>query len=217
MTMLPQSALDDEHLLDGRKIKVSVVGGGIIVELLKRCNFKEVRVIEKKVEKEQLYLDVFYDKPHVGTIPKYTSLGNTYISTFAVPDSIEEFKKILKGSDVVIGGYGCEDQKKAAIATVEVGLPFISCPAITTILPDGIPFEEIEFPSLRVDATLNTISRCFQIIETMKLFSGVGDPFFPPNALIVEFDTLKLELKMEKIKLKIKVKDAKWRESITPP
>jgi molybdopterin/thiamine biosynthesis adenylyltransferase len=94
-------------------------------------------------------------------------------------------------------------------------MPLITWGVITTILPDGISFEEIEFsPSLlkiKMGAALNTVIRCFQVIEMIKLFTGVGEPFFPPNALAPEFDRFKLNLKMNKIKLKLKVKDRRSR------
>lgn len=151
-------------------VKVNVIGGGIIIPLLKGYNFREIRVIENPVEKERL-------------------------------------KKLLKGMDVVIGGYGHEEQKDAASAASELGMPFITYPVITTILPDGISFEEIEFPFFN-DSTFDTISntliRTFQVIELIKLVTGIDEPFLPPNALELDFDQLTLDFKVKKIRLKVR-------------
>ena len=151
-------------------VKVNVIGGGIIIPLLKGFNFKEIRVIENPVEKKRL-------------------------------------KKRLKGMDVVIGGYGHEEQKDAARAASELGMPFITYPVITTILPDGISFEEIEFPLFidsKFDTISNTLIRTFQVIELIKLFTGIGEPYFPPNALELDFDQLTLDLKVKKIRLTVR-------------
>jgi len=151
-------------------VKVTVIGEGIIIPLLKSYNFREIRVIENPVEKERL-------------------------------------KKRLGGMDVVIGGYGHEEQKDAARAASELGMPFITYPVITTILPDGISFEEIEFPSFNgstFDTISNTLIRTFQVIELIKLVTGIGEPYFPPNALELDFDPLMLNFKVKKIRLKVR-------------
>lgn len=151
-------------------VNVNVIGGGIIIPLLKAFNFKEIRVIENPVEKERL-------------------------------------KKRLKGMDVVIGGYGHEEQKDAARAASELGMPFITYPVITTILPDGISFEEIEFPffnNSKFDTISNTLIRTFQVIELLKLFTGIGEPYFPSNALELDFNQLTLDLKVKKMRLTVR-------------
>jgi hypothetical protein len=165
-------------------VKVNIIGEGIIIPLLKGFNFKEIRVIENPVEKERL-------------------------------------KKRLRGMDVVIGGYGHEEQKDAARAASELGMPLITYPVITTILPYGISFEEIEFPSF-TDSTFdtkplqglrgrgaephisNTLIRTFQVIELIKLFTGSGEPYFPPNAVELDFDPLTLDFEVKKLRLTVR-------------
>lgn len=196
------TVIEDEERKYLREVTVGVIGGGIIVELLKRFNLKEVRIIESSVEKKQIYLDVFYNKEHIGTLPEYSSLGNTHVACFSMSESVEEFKRILKGGDVLIGAANNEEQKKAAVAASELGMPFITYPIISTILPDGIKFEEIEFPSQEVNFLSNLLIRSFQVIELLKLFTGGIKPFFAPNALKVEFDMVKLDFKTKKVRLK---------------
>ncbi|MHC1636415.1 MAG: hypothetical protein ACXQTS_07380 [Candidatus Methanospirareceae archaeon] len=189
-----------------KKVKIRVLGGGIIVELLKRFGFKEIKVMESEIEDRLIYLDPFYNKEHINTLPKYSSIGNTCISSFPMPDSVESFKRILRGGDVLIGSYSSEEeQRKAAFAASELGMPFITYPIVTTILPDGIGFEELDFPPYRLNPLSNIIIRSLQISELIKLFTGINKPFFPPNALEVEFDIAKPNFKVKKIRLKKKI------------
>ena len=96
-----------------------------------------------------------------------------------------ELKQLLKGTDVVIGGYGYGEQREVARAASELGIPFITYPVITTILPDGITFDEIEFPDSRTQPQttshlLDSIARSLQLVEMLRLFSGVGELLFAP-------------------------------------
>jgi hypothetical protein len=140
-------------------------------------------------------------------IPLLRGFNFKEIRVIENPVEKERLKKRLKGMDVVIGGYGHEEQKDAARAASDLGMPFITYPVITTILPDGISFEEIEFPSF-TDSTFDTISntliRTFQVIELIKLVTGIGEPYFPPNAVELDFDPLTLDFKVKRIRLTVR-------------
>ena len=118
-----------------------------------------------------------------------------------------ELKQLLKGTDVVIGGYGYGEQREVARAASELGIPFITYPVITTILPDGISFDEIEFPDSRMQTTsplLDSIARALQLVEMLKLFSGVGEPLFAPRALVLYPDAGGRDLRLKSVELRLK-------------
>jgi len=118
-----------------------------------------------------------------------------------------ELKQLLKGTDVVIGGYGYGEQREVARAASELGIPFITYPVITTILPDGISFDEIEFPDSRMQTTsplLDSIARALQLVEMLRLFSGVGEPLFAPRALVLYPDAGSRDLRLKSVELRLK-------------
>jgi len=118
-----------------------------------------------------------------------------------------ELKQLLKGTDVVIGGYGYGEQREVARAASELGIPFITYPVITTILPDGISFDEIEFPDSRMQTTsplLDLIARALQLVEMLRLFSGVGEPLFAPRALVLYPDAGSRDLRLKSVELRLK-------------
>ena len=153
-----------------KHVKVTVMGGGRIIPLLKSYNFKEIQVIERNFEKEHL-------------------------------------TRQLKGMDAVMGGYGHGEQKEAARAASELGMPFITYPIITTILPDGISFEEIDLSfgtESMMDNSSDTLIRTLQVIELIKVFTGIGDPFFPLEALELVFNPHTHDFRVTKMKLKLR-------------
>jgi len=160
--------------VDLRLVKACVMGGGEITELLRSYKLKAVRAIP-------------------------AGLG------------LVELKQLLKGTDVVIGGYGYGEQREVARAASELGIPFITYPVITTILPDGITFDEIEFPDPRTQPQtqttsppLDSIARALQLVEMLKLFSGVGEPLFAPRALVLYPDADSRDLRLKSVELRLK-------------
>jgi len=160
--------------VDLRLVKACVMGGGEITELLRSYKLKDVRAIP-------------------------AGLG------------LVELKQLLKGTDVVIGGYGYGEQREVARAASELGIPFITYPVITTILPDGITFDEIEFPDSRMQLQtqttsplLDSIARALQLVEMLKLFSGVGEPLFAPRALVLYPDAGSQDLRLKSVELRLK-------------
>jgi len=120
---------------------------------------------------------------------------------------LRELKQLLKGTDVVIGGYGYGEQREVARAASELGIPFITYPVITTILPDGITFDEIEFPDPQPQTTsplLDSIARALQLVEMLRLFSGVGEPLFAPRALVLYPDAGSRDLRLKSVELRLK-------------
>ena len=155
-------------------VKACVMGGGEITELLRCYKLKDVYEIPAGLE-------------------------------------LRELKQLLKGTDVVIGGYGYGEQREVARAASELGIPFITYPVITTILPDGITFDEIEFPDSRMQPQTQTtsplldlIARALQLVEMLRLFSGVGEPLFAPRALVLYPDAGSRDLRLKSVELRLK-------------
>jgi hypothetical protein len=94
-----------------------------------------------------------------------------------------------------------------AIAASELGMPFITYPVITTILPDGMSFKEVEFPVSTMsmgDTIPDILIRTLQVLELIKLFTGIGEPLFPPQALELVFDPPTRNFKVRKIMAKVR-------------
>ncbi len=164
-----------------RRLKVSVMDRreGVMVELLRSYRLKEVRAISA------------------------TPLSNG-VSSVA---GLVALKRLLSGSDVVIGGYGYEEQREVARAASELGMPFITYPVVTTILPDGIPFDELVFPagSYPPSPVLGLIARSFQMIALLRLVSGVAEPLLAPQALTLYLDPDSLDLRVEIVELELEL------------
>ena len=129
------------------KAKVGVVGGGILVGLLRDWGFGKVIVLQ--------------------------------------PDSysVDEVKSRFKGVDVVIG---CLNQENVAKASEELGAFYITGDVVTTILPDGIRFDELSIPEIELNASLDAVIRSVQSFEAVKLLTGIADPVFAPDAINVD-------------------------------
>ena len=78
---------------------------------------------------------------------------------------------------------------------------------ITTILPDGISFDAIEFPDSQTQTTsplLDSIARSLQLVEMLRLFSGVGELLFAPKALVLYPDAGSQDLRLKSVELRLK-------------
>jgi len=111
--------------------------------------------------------------------------------------SVDEVKSHFKGIDVVIG---CLNQENVAKASEELGAFYITSDVVTTILPDGIRFDELSIPKIELNASLEVAIRAVQSLEAVKLLTGIADPIFAPDAINVDlidysFKRVKLEKK----------------------
>ncbi|OFV68638.1 hypothetical protein DRN98_01135 [Methanosarcinales archaeon] len=186
------SSLTPKQLHYLKNARVGVIGGGVIVELLQRWYFKEIRVLDVVVELNHIYMDTFFKKEDLGRFATYKPLTEKIcIKVRKMPDTVDEFKHELRGVDLVIGFC---NQRRAAIATRELGIPFITAGLITTFLPDGMRFEEVDIPDpIILNPSLTSMMRSIQSFEAVKLLTGIGHPLFAPDA--IKIDLLNYELK----------------------
>jgi len=126
-----------------------------------------------------------------------------------------DFKRAFIRTDAVLGGSDFQMQKISAEAASELGIPFVSWGVVTVILPDGFSFDEIEFETflkelnalIRFDTlrgVLNCVVRSLQSLEIFKLFAGLGEPAFAPQALVPSLSLSRFELCVKKMQLKLK-------------
>ncbi|MDY6966298.1 MAG: hypothetical protein SVM80_10090 [Halobacteriota archaeon] len=181
------------------RARVGVVGGGILIKMLQKWGFKEIVVLERNVQEEQLYMDPFYHESDLGSFPTYQTLLKSEVTSYPLPDSIQGIKSKLKGIDIVIG---CYEQEKAALASEELGAPFITSGIVCTVLPEGIKFSELLIPELKTNISLTTVIRAVQSLESVKVISGFGEPVFAPYG--IEIDMINHQLK--KIRLDVNKK-----------
>jgi hypothetical protein len=99
-------------------------------------------------------------------------------------------KEKLKGSDLIIG---CSQERNVAMAARSLGIPYLSGRALTTFLPEGIRYEEVEVPRRKME------TKTFLILarEVEKLRDG-RLPVLAPRALSPEGKIIRLKLKCEK-------------------
>ncbi|MHC1566149.1 MAG: hypothetical protein ACXQS6_07570 [Candidatus Syntropharchaeales archaeon] len=192
------SSLSPKQLHYLKNARIGVVGGGVIVELLQRWHFKEIRVLDMVVQLNHIYMDPFFKKEDLGKFATYKPLtDNICIKVSGIPETVDELKHELRSIDIVIGFC---NQKHTAIASRELGVPFITSGLITTFLPDGMTFEEANLPDpIMLNPSLTSMMRSIQSFEAVKLLTGIGNPVFAPNA--IKIDLLNYQLKRVRLDL----------------
>jgi len=166
-----------------RKVSVSVVASSeedaaVAKEVLKSMRLREIRVFEA-----------------------YSNASRT------------DFKRVFIRTDAVLGSSDFQMQKISAEAASELGIPFVSWGVVTVILPDGFSFDEIEFETflkelnalIRFDTlrgVLNGVVRSLQSLEIFKLFAGLGESAFAPQALVPSLSRFELSVKKMRLRLK---------------
>lgn len=111
--------------------------------------------------------------------------------------SVGEVKSQFKGVDVIIGSV---NQEVVVKASEELGAFYITNDIVTTILPDGLRFDELSIPERESNPSLDAAIRAVQSFEAVKLLTGIADPIFAPDA--IEVDISNYLLKRVKLKKK---------------
>lgn len=103
--------------------------------------------------------------------------------------TINDSKRLLAGTDLVIGS-----DVKIAQAAREMGVPLVTSSSniVTTVLPEGVLFEDLALPSDEPDVLVGVVIRAIQASETVKLVTGKGDPVFAPARVEVDLERYEL-------------------------
>ena len=165
-----------------RRFSIGVVGSRIMLELLWRIGVGRVKYVGDFITPNDVMRDVSLNLNDANDYDVVTSMGDTDVFSYLYPGDYGEFKRQLKGVDVIVAHKYVRDAAKVA---EEFGVPFIP-DFITTFLPDGVSYFEVVPPKVRFDPISYTILCSIQAYEVLKILTGFDDPIIAPKALIVE-------------------------------
>jgi hypothetical protein len=181
-----------------RKFSVAVIGSRMLLELLWRSGVGCIRYIGDFVTPVDSRIDCTI-KPLEGSnydVVHPMSTDSCIISYF-YPDDVRELRRLLRGIDVVVAHKYIDI---AAEVSEKIGAPFIP-DIITTFLPDGVSFDEVEYPHIKKDPISYAITCSIQAGEILRIFTGYHLPTIAPEAYIVD---TRAENYLKKIELRLK-------------
>lgn len=165
--------MDKEYL---GKSRIGVMCGGLVVKLLLGYGFGEIIILR-------------------GERCPFKDVDETWsderVRTSSLPGFISEIKSVLRGVDLIIG---CCEQRRMAKAAEELGIPYITSGIVSTVLPDGIPFDRlnlvrIEDPDHMSNPSSKLMVQALQAYEAVKLLTGEGVPVFVPEGSEIDIQT----------------------------
>ncbi len=180
-----------------KRFSVAVIGSRMLLELLWRIGVGCVRYIGDFVTPVDARIDCTIKPLEANDYDVVHPVAETNVFSYLAPESKKDFKRLLRGVDVVIAHKYIPI---AAEIAEEIGAPFIP-DIITTFLPDGVSFFEVEYPSIVYDPVSYAITCSVQAGEVLRILTGYELPVFAPEAYIVD---LKSKNYLKKIELKIK-------------
>jgi len=157
---------------------VGVVRSRIIVELLWRLGVGRIKYVSDFITPNDVLLDVTLRPLDANDYDILHPVGNTKIYSYLHYGNL---KRSLRGVDLVVAHAYLEESAKVA---EELGVPFIPN-FVTTFLPDGVSFFEVERPKPSYDPISYALTAVLQVNEIRKLLVGEL-PTLAPEALIVE-------------------------------
>ncbi len=163
------------------KFSVGVVGSRLIVELLWRMGIGCVRYVGDFVTPNDVRIDVSLCMLEANDYDIIHPMGSTNIVSYLYHDG-EELKRQLRGVDVVIAHKHLE---ASAVVAERIGAPFIP-DFVTTFLPDGISFFEVERPNVERNPLSYTLTCALQVCEVVRLLTGKGTPTIAPKAILID-------------------------------
>ncbi len=165
-----------------RKFSVGVVGSRFVLNLLCRIGVGCVRYVGDFITPNDVAVDVSL-RPHDGNDYDVPSpLLDVDVYSYIYPDDYSEFKRQLRGVDVIIAHRHVEESARVA---EEIGAPFIPN-IVTTFLPDGVSYFEVEMPNQRIDPISYSLLCSIQVFEILKILTGFEDPVIAPKALLID-------------------------------
>lgn len=174
---------DEEKIDYLRNFSVAVIGSRMLMELLWRSGVGCIRYIGDVVTPMDVRLDASikpleandYDVVHPMS-------SDSCIISYPFPHDYKELRRQLKGIDVVVAH---KHISMAAKVAEELGAPFIP-DIITTFLPDGVSFFEVEYPRIDHDPISYALTCSVQAGEIIRIFTGYHLPVIAPEAYIVD-------------------------------
>ena len=163
------------------RFSVGVVGSRMIVELLWRMGVGCIRYVGDFITPNDVRLDVSLSKLDANDYDVVHPIDETNVISYLYLDE-EELKRQLRGVDVIIAHKHVEASANIA---ERIGVPFIPN-FITTFLPDGISFFDVERPRIDLDPLSYSLTCTLQACEILRLLTGYEMPIIAPKAILVD-------------------------------
>lgn len=192
--------LADEEKLDYlKKLSVGVIGSRLLMELLWRSSIGCIRYIGDFITPMDSRVDASIKPLEANNYDVVHPMSNdTTILSYPYPEDYSQLRSQLKGVDVVIAHKHMEEGARIA---EELGSPFIP-EIVTTFLPDGISFFDIDYPSVKHDPISYGLTCSVQAGEVLRIFTGHCLPVIAPEAYVVD---IRVQDYLQKIKLEKKL------------
>ncbi|MCS7130432.1 MAG: hypothetical protein NZ872_03325 [Archaeoglobaceae archaeon] len=164
------------------KYSIVVVGSRMMLELLWRSGIGCIRYISDFISQVDSLIDCTLDPLEAN---QYDIVGprseESNVISYLFPEDRTELKRIMKGSDIVVAHKNMLEVSKIA---EEIGVPFIP-DIVTTFLPDGVKFWELEYPKVERNPISYAITCGLQALEIMRTLAG-QKPILAPEAILVD-------------------------------
>ncbi len=164
------------------KFSIGVVGSRMIMELLWRMGVGCIRYIGEFVTPNDVRMDVTLRKLESNDYDVVHPVDETNIVSYPFTEDYGEMRRQLRGVDLIIAHRHLKASAKVAD---DLGVPFMPN-IITTFLPDGVSFFEVELPKIELDPLSYSLTCSIQACEVLRLLTGYETPVIAPKALIVD-------------------------------
>lgn len=173
----------DEQKIDYlSKYSIVVVGSRMMLELLWRSGIGCIRYVSDFVSQFDSLLDCTIDPIEANQYDIVNPKSDeSCVISYLYTDDRSELRKIMKGVDMVVAHKYIPEIAKIA---EEIGVPFVP-DIVTTFLPDGVKFWELEYPAVERNPISYTITCGLQAMEIIKTLAGYK-PILAPEAILVD-------------------------------
>jgi hypothetical protein len=177
-----QKLMDEQRIEYLGKYSIVVVGSRMMLEILWRSGIGCIRYVSDFVSQFDSLTDPTIDPLEANQYDVVNPKSDeSCIISYLYPEDRSELRKIMKGADMVIAHKHIDEIARVA---EEIGIPFVP-DIVTTFLPDGVKFWELEYPKVERDPISYTLTCGLQAMEVMKALAGYR-PVLAPEAILVD-------------------------------
>lgn len=174
--------MDEQRIEYLSKYSVAVVGSRMMLEVLWRSGIGCIRYVSDFISHLDSLIDPTIDPLETNQYDIVNPKSEeSCVISYLYPEDRTELRKVLKGVDVIIAHKHIPEIAKVA---EEIGVLFVP-DIVTTFLPDGVKFWELEYPKVERDPISYTITCGLQALEVMKALAGYK-PIIAPEAILVD-------------------------------
>ncbi|MEM0214850.1 MAG: hypothetical protein QXU31_01775 [Archaeoglobaceae archaeon] len=177
-----KSIMDEQKIDYLSKYSIAVVGSRMMLELLWRSGIGCIRYVSDFITPLDSLIDCTINP---GEANQYDVVNpksdESCVISYLYPEDRGELRKILRGVDMIIAHKHIPVVAKVA---EEIGVPFVP-DVVTTFLPDGVKFWEVEYPVIERNPISYAITCGLQAMEVMKTLCGYK-PILAPDAILVD-------------------------------